>query len=164
MPSIFRRKRDLLYFLFFVIHVPTILLADISPLYPDSIRPAFLDRIQQFYIDTYHDKFFEEVAPAWFTVFIVMEALYHAPVSIWAIGALLRDDPLVPLNLLVWSVQTVVTTSACLAEVWSWSDRTHEQKSNLTKLYAPYALLAAVMGLDMFLRLRGRLLPKTKHE
>lgn len=64
--------------------------ADISPLYPDSIRPAFLDRIQQFYINTYHDKFFEEAAPAWFTVFIVMEALYHAPVSIWAIGALLR--------------------------------------------------------------------------
>ncbi|KAL2217828.1 putative integral membrane protein [Thermoascus aurantiacus ATCC 26904] len=164
MASILSRKRDLVYLAFFMIHVPIVYLADVTSLYPEAIRPAFVNRIREFYVNTYHDKFFEGHAPAWFTFFLLMEALYHGPVSIWAVGALLRDDPLVPLNLLVWAVQTVITTVACLAEVWSWTDRTQEQKSNLTMLYAPYALLAALMGLDMFARLRGQLLQKTKRE
>lgn len=46
-------------------------------------------------------------------------------------------------------MQTVITTVACLAEVWSWTDRTQEQKSNLTMLYAPYALLG-MLTIDTF--------------
>ena len=45
--------------------------------------------VRKFYIDTYHDKFFIS-PPAWFTMYLWMEALYHVPLSIWAIGALLR--------------------------------------------------------------------------
>lgn len=64
--------------------------ADVTSLYPEAIRPAFVNRIREFYVNTYHDKFFEGPAPAWFTFFLLMEALYHGPVSIWAVGALLR--------------------------------------------------------------------------
>jgi hypothetical protein len=45
--------------------------------------------LRKFYIDTYRDQFFIN-PPAWFMMYMWMEALYHVPLSIWAIGALLR--------------------------------------------------------------------------
>ncbi|KAL2811696.1 hypothetical protein BJX63DRAFT_433206 [Aspergillus granulosus] len=49
-------------------------------------------------------------------------------------------------------------------EVWDWEDRTVAEKRNLTTLYGPYVALGAFMALDMFWRLRGRLLNKSKQE
>ena len=48
--------------------------------------------LRKFYIDTYHDEFFIN-PPAWFMLYMWMELLYHVPLSIWAIGALLRGTP-----------------------------------------------------------------------
>jgi len=63
---------------------------DLAPLYPNSLKPQFIHDIRKFYIDTYHDKFFTS-PPAWFTMYMWMELLYHTPLSVWAIGALLRS-------------------------------------------------------------------------
>lgn len=48
--------------------------------------------IRQFYIDTYHDQFFTQ-PPAWFSMYAWMELLYHLPLSMWAVPALLRSTP-----------------------------------------------------------------------
>lgn len=63
---------------------------DAAPLLPSFLRTDISHQLRAFYIDTYHDKFFEDPAPAWFSAFIVMEMVYHAPLSLWAIRALLR--------------------------------------------------------------------------
>ncbi|KAF9895071.1 hypothetical protein FE257_004700 [Aspergillus nanangensis] len=162
--SLLSRKCDALYLFFFVIHLPIIFLVDTVPLLPSFLVTDLSHTIRDFYINNYHDKFFQESPPAWFSVFIVMELFYHTPLSIWAIWALWRDHPLVPANLLVFGVQSFVTSMACLAEVWSWTDRTTSQKQTLTSLYAPYVALGAFMALDMFSRLRGQLLSKSKRE
>jgi hypothetical protein len=62
---------------------------DLAPLYPDSIRPTFITKLREFYITTFRDQFFI-APPAWFDMYIWMEFLYHVPLSVWAIGALLR--------------------------------------------------------------------------
>ena len=62
---------------------------DLAPLYPDSLRPAFITDLRQFYITTFRDQFFIS-PPAWFAMYTWMEALYHLPLSVYAIGALLR--------------------------------------------------------------------------
>jgi hypothetical protein len=62
---------------------------DLAPLYPDSLRPAFITELRKYYIATFRDQFFI-APPAWFDLYIWMEFLYHVPLSIWAIGALLR--------------------------------------------------------------------------
>lgn len=49
-----------------------------------------------------------------------------------------QDDPLVPLHLLIFAIQTFLTTFTCLLDMWSWSDRSHEEKVNLSWLYFPY--------------------------
>ncbi|CAI7642871.1 unnamed protein product [Penicillium glandicola] len=161
--SICTRKRDSAYLLFFVTHVPIILLIDTVPLQPTILQTNLSHQLRQFYITTYRDKFFED-PPTWFTVFIWMELLYHLPLSIWAARGLLKDHPLVPVHLLVFGVQAFITTLTSLVVVWSWTDRSVGEKQQLTMLYAPYMALGAYMALDMIFRLRDKLMPKSKRE
>ena len=51
------------------------------------------------------------------------------------------DDPLVPLHLLVYAIQTAVTTMTCIAEYLSWQGYSLEQKWALGQLYVPYLVL-----------------------
>lgn len=102
--SIWNRKRDLTYFVFFAIHAPLILgivaleglciantdTVDTYPFLPPFLQADFIFQLRQFYVDTYNDKFFQGTPAPWFSVFNWMELLYHAPLSLWAIGALLR--------------------------------------------------------------------------
>jgi hypothetical protein len=96
--------------------------------------------LRTWYITTYRDQFFVS-PPAWFTLYTWMELFYHLPLSTWAVGALLRDDPRVPVHLLVYAVQTAVTTATCVADYMSWSDVSGAEKVELGKLYAPYLAL-----------------------
>lgn len=88
--SIWSRKRDLAYLIFFLTHVPIIFLIDTVPLQPAFLRTELSARLREFYIANYRDKFFEEPAPTWFTVFIAMELVYHLPLSLWAVRGLHR--------------------------------------------------------------------------
>ena len=62
---------------------------DLVPLYPSNLRFQFTMDLRQWYIETYHDRFFV-YPPPWFKAFMWMEALYHMPLSIWVIPAILR--------------------------------------------------------------------------
>ena len=73
--------------------------------------------------------------------------------SFWAVPALLRDDPKVPLHLLVFALEAGLTTLTCIADYLSWSGYSNSEKIELGKLYVPYLVLAIFMGLDMFYRL-----------
>ncbi|KAF2091756.1 hypothetical protein K490DRAFT_61186 [Saccharata proteae CBS 121410] len=154
--SIFSRKRDLLYLVFFLIHLPVIFLVDATALYPEWARLDFMVQLRKYYVDTYQDQFFMK-PPAWFGLYTWMELLYHAPLSAWAIGALIRDDPKVPLHLLIYACQTGMTTVTCIADYLSWQNFSSEQKMSLGALYVPYLALACFMGVDMMGRLNKKL-------
>lgn len=62
---------------------------DLAPLWPTSLKPQFITDLRLYYVETYHDQFFT-APPAWFNMYMWMELLYHTPLSVWAIGALLR--------------------------------------------------------------------------
>lgn len=64
---------------------------DLTPFYPTSIKPQLLLDIRNWYISTYKDRFFVE-PPAFFTTFAILEAVYHLPLSVWAVGAILRGE------------------------------------------------------------------------
>ncbi|KAL2867208.1 EXPERA domain-containing protein [Aspergillus lucknowensis] len=162
--ALWSRKRDLIYFGFFAIHIPIILLVDAVPILPSPFDNTISRELRNYYITTFRDKFFEGPAPGWFTSFMYMELYYHLPLSVWALGALLRDDPLVPIHLLVFGFQSFLTAWTCLVEVWDWEDRSLAEKRNLTSLYGPYVALGGFMALDMFWRLRKKLLSKSKQE
>lgn len=48
------------------------------------------------------------------------------------------DDPKIPIHLLVYAVQTAVTTATCIADYLSWTGFSNAQKIELGKLYVPY--------------------------
>ncbi|EMF10635.1 uncharacterized protein SEPMUDRAFT_165285 [Sphaerulina musiva SO2202] len=156
MAPLLSRKKDLIYLVFFTIHIPIVFLVDIYPLYPPSLIPTFMTSLRTWYIATYRDANFVS-PPAWFMLYSWLELFYHAPLSIWAIGALLRDDPRVPGHLLAYAMQTAVTTATCIADFLSWEDLSGKEKVELGKLYVPYLAVSVFMGLDMLGRLNAKL-------
>lgn len=51
------------------------------------------------------------------------------------------DDPKVPIQLLIYAVQTAVTTATCIADYLSWTVLSDVEKLELGKLYVPYLAL-----------------------
>ncbi|KAF2242840.1 hypothetical protein BU26DRAFT_493577 [Trematosphaeria pertusa] len=152
--SIWSRKRDLVYLVFFLTHLPVMLAFDLTSYYPASLKPLWMSSIRTWYIATYGDRFFFS-PPPWFPLFTLLEALYHLPLTLWAIPALLRADPRVPLALLVFGLETSITTLVCLAEMLSWEELGPEQRgvSGLGGLYGAYLGVGVFMAVDCYARL-----------
>ena len=51
------------------------------------------------------------------------------------------DDPLVPLHLLIWSIETSLTTLVCVVDILNWPGYSREEVLALQQLYVPYFLL-----------------------
>lgn len=131
---------------------------DLTSLYPASLHAAvpLFAQIRAYYHTTYKDRFFAPSgSPLWFRAFIVLEAVYHVPLSVWAVGALLRDDPQVPVQLLVFALEAALTTVPCLAEVVSWAELSGEERGRLLGMYGAYLAVSVGMGVDCFLRIRS---------
>ncbi|KAF2271278.1 uncharacterized protein EI97DRAFT_437981 [Westerdykella ornata] len=136
---------------------------DLTALYPEAIRFQWMTDVRTWYIATYGDRFFYS-PPAWFPLYTLLEAFYHLPLTLWAIPALLRNDPCIPLALLVFGLETLLTTITCLAEMLSWAELTAEQKGlqGLGGMYGGYAIFGAWMVWDCYWRVNGILVRKGK--
>ncbi|OKL57135.1 hypothetical protein UA08_07487 [Talaromyces atroroseus] len=136
-------KTNLTILIFFTLHTFFVTCIDCLDLWPTWLvesspyyTPWFtLGRtLRQFYLDTYQDKFLTE-PPGWFVAY----------------------DPLLPLGVIPWAVQTFVTTLLCVLELWSWEDRTVEVKWGLTGCYGPYLLISAWLFVVMSARVKDAL-------
>lgn len=58
---------------------------------------------------------------------------------------------MVPVHLLVFGVQAFVTSLTCLADVWTWPDRSVAEKQQITTLYGPYVALGRSIVLSFSL-------------
>ncbi|EXJ81071.1 hypothetical protein A1O3_07359 [Capronia epimyces CBS 606.96] len=151
------RKLDIVYLAFFVIHIPVMLLVDLAPLQPAFLRPQISYTLRQFYRDHYRDRYFE-APPAWFTAYMYLEASYHLPLSLWMVWNIPKDHILVPLHLLVFAVETALTTLTCVVDVRAWEGYTAPQRNDLYALYVPYLVVACFMGSDAFLRVKRQIM------
>ena len=86
------RPLDAIYIVWFALHLLVMFNVDLVPSYPPSLTPQYLLDLRQWYIETHHDRFFVD-PPAWFSLFMWMELIYHVPLSLWAIPALMRGRP-----------------------------------------------------------------------
>jgi hypothetical protein len=90
--------------------------------------------------NVYQDRFFAVEIP-FFEFFRYMEAAIHVPVSFWAVRALVKGDHKVPLVLLAYALQTVITTATCMYDFSQWEGVAVEAKWHLASLYGPYLLI-----------------------
>lgn len=71
--------------------------------------------------------------------------------------SVLQDDPKVPLQLLIFAVETAITTLTCIADYLSYPGYSDQEKLNLGQLYVPYLALCMYLvfvenGLQLILR------------
>ncbi|KAI1455925.1 transmembrane protein 6/97 [Annulohypoxylon moriforme] len=173
---------DKTYLTYFLIHLPVLFCVDLVPLYPTSlwVPPSsplhFLYELRVYYIETYNDQFFAPPPapiPSFFPLFAFLELVFHLPVSLWAVRALFgggrnagsavkRSGLSGPaeLLLLVYGVETALTTATCMYEAFLWDPAvvSAEQKMVLLGgLYGGYLAVAVLLTVDMYARLLSRI-------
>ena len=57
------------------------------------------------------------------------------------------DSPTLHLNLLIFALQTTLTTATCIVEYHSWPELTADEKSDLGELYIPYLVFGESMDI-----------------
>ncbi|KAI1817439.1 transmembrane protein 6/97 [Poronia punctata] len=165
---------DRVYLVYFIIHIPILFCVDLVPFYPRTLwEPPnsplhILGQLRTYYLTTYNDQFFlppPAEIPSFFPLYAVLELLFHLPVSIWAVRVFLnRGGKGIPgsaeLLLLVYGVETALTTLTCMYEaaLWDGDVVSFEQKVVLIGgLYGGYFALAVVLTVDMYMRVLRRL-------
>ena len=119
-------------------------MVDLVPLYPAALWAPegaplhFLADLRAYYLAEYGDQFFAPppaMVPSFFAVFALLELVFHLPVSVWAVGRLagggggrsrgkgqgqgrLRGGD--ELLLLVYGLETALTTATCMYEAYLW--------------------------------------------
>ncbi|KAI8956847.1 transmembrane protein 6/97 [Daldinia sp. FL1419] len=166
-----RHLLDKIYLAYFLIHLPVLFCVDLVPLYPESlwVPPSsplhFLYDLRVYYIETYNDQFFAPppaTIPSFFPLFAFLELVFHLPVSLWAVRVLGNSglNGSAELLLLVYGIETVLTTATCMYEAFLWDHAvvTAEQKIILLcGLYGGYLAVAVLLSIDMYARLLKRL-------
>lgn len=170
-PTNSRPWLDKVYLVYFVLHIPILFCVDLVPFYPRTWWEApdsplsFLGDLRVYYLETYKDQFFAPppaTIPSFFPLFAFLELVFHLPVSVWAVGALLRRTGLggkAELLLLVYGLETVLTTGTCMWEAWLWDEKLinlSEKMVLLGGLYGAYLAIALVLSVDMYARLARR--------
>lgn len=51
---------------------------------------------------------------------------------------MIADDPIVPLHLLIFAIETTITTLTSTMEMLSWDGYSAEEQTRLCALYLPY--------------------------
>jgi hypothetical protein len=107
----------------------------------------------------YKDQFFAPppaTIPSFFPLFAFLELVFHLPVSVWAVSALLRMtglDGRAELLLLVYGLETVLTTGTCMWEAWLWDEKLislGEKMVLLGGLYGAYLAIGMFFSMPHF--------------
>ncbi|KAI0793722.1 transmembrane protein 6/97 [Fomes fomentarius] len=168
-----QRPRDLVYFLFFAIHLPASFLIDIQSLYPRAWVPSFISSLPKYYVELSNDPligsamgYFGESqlgAYTWFKSFLLVEAFFQVPVFLIGLRGLWRGSTSIYVLLLIYAASTTTTTLPCLAIILSTPvssvpvtgvSISAEQRLLLLSSYIPFFLLPLVMTLDMASRVQ----------
>ncbi|KAG9233116.1 hypothetical protein BJ875DRAFT_505558 [Amylocarpus encephaloides] len=176
--SLWNRKMDMLYIgwmssvAFFPISVISMartsipnpdsagIVLDFVPYYPIAL-PSWATFAYDFYIREFNDPLYAK-DPPFFQLFLVLECIYLVPMSIMGIRVLIKDTPLAPVHLLVYSTYIFTTTFVCLWEVICTEDWPQETINKNIPGYVSFLFIAAIMWVDMFGRLGTTLVAKAK--
>ncbi|OAL39315.1 hypothetical protein AYO20_01185 [Fonsecaea nubica] len=134
-------------------------LVDLASILPSFLVSPLSHTLRAYQLERFQDQFFVS-PPAWFTAYMWIEAVYHVPISLWMVWGLFNDHPLVPLHLLIFSLEVAVTTLTCIVDISSWKGYSSAQKSDLYGLYVPYLVLGTCSPqLYLYFVFRGLFIP-----
>jgi len=167
------RPLDLLYFSFFLVHIPATLLVDTQHLYPTWLFPPFFHSLQRTYLSMSNDPLLGSATgffgpnvekPVWFNSFIALEVLFQVPVFFFGARALYKGSRAIYVLLLIYGASTFTTVLPCITTILHTPETTtaaigqkiisltFEQRVLLLSSYVPFAVVPLVMTIDMAFR------------
>ncbi|KAK1244467.1 hypothetical protein MKX07_003266 [Trichoderma sp. CBMAI-0711] len=164
--------RDWLYLFIISTQLFGMLALDLVSFYPKALyaHPSsplhFLLTLRNFYVSSTGDPFFaQQDSPhqPWFDIFLCIEALVQLPLAAYLVSQLASSNKPTsgPAELagLAFGCVTFMGAAACCAELWHMGEDvvSAEKKGPLLYgTYLPFAVIPAVLAVDMSLRLLPR--------
>ncbi|KAK0446864.1 transmembrane protein 6/97 [Armillaria borealis] len=151
------RPLDLIYFTFFLCHIPASLLMDFQGLlYPNTYFPW----IPEWYIEFSGDPLIggllrREEGLVWFKCFLVLELLFQFPVFLLGMRGLWKGSRSIYILILFYGASTATTTLPCIFHVIGSDALATGQMWMLLSSYIPFFLLPFGMAVDMAFRIYG---------
>ncbi|KAI0076612.1 hypothetical protein K474DRAFT_1691295 [Panus rudis PR-1116 ss-1] len=163
------RPLDLLYFIFFLIHLPSTLLVDLQAIYPHGLLPGIITKLPELYINLSSDPLIGGAMGyfgvpenyLWFKSFLLLEAFFQVPVFILGMRGLWKGSQKIYLLLLIYAASTTTTLLPCLAILLATPTTspetvaakiisvTAEQRLLLLSSYVPFLIIPLTMLVDM---------------
>ncbi|KAF3939599.1 hypothetical protein ABW19_dt0202080 [Dactylella cylindrospora] len=160
-----QRPKDLFYRSLFSLMFVISLVVDCSPLYPEWLRPSFVDDMHEMQFERFKDPFFNpSIHRPWFDSFLILELFVLVPFNGWLLYAWTVDHPLVPLNMILYAYHLAITTIPCLAEIFSDKSLSPAELGALFGMYGPFVILPVYMVYDAYGRISEKLLAARKAE
>ncbi|KAF3274048.1 hypothetical protein TWF970_008248 [Orbilia oligospora] len=156
-----KRPLDFFYRSVFSLILIIAIVADCSPLYPEALRPEFVNQMHKFQFETFKDPFFNpKIHRPWFESLVGLELFVLVPLNAWLLWGWTVDHPLVPVNMIVYAYHMFVTTIPCLAEMYHEFSRgalSGTEVSILFSMYGPFVALPLYMVFDAHQRISQKL-------
>ncbi|KAH9982934.1 transmembrane protein 6/97 [Lactifluus volemus] len=168
------RPMDLFYCVFFLIHIPSILLVDCQVISPKRLVPGFVQSIIPWYVRLFGDPiiggtmglFANGSELAWFKSFIYLQILFQLPVLFLGAHALWLDSRGIYGLLVLYGTATCMIALPCIATIINiptTSDMTISrnaisitpaQRILLLSIYVPFFVIPLYLAIDMASRLQ----------
>ncbi|KAH9167929.1 transmembrane protein 6/97 [Lactarius sanguifluus] len=168
------RPIDLLYFIFFVVHIPATLLIDLQAVWPKHLIPESMQFLPPWYVGMSGDFLVggsmgilgNGSGLAWFKSFLYLEALFQLPVFVIGAYGLWKDSRGIYGLLALYGASTCTTTYACIAAILEAPTTsattiaqnvvsvTSAQRFMLLFSHAPFFVIPLFLAVDMAVRLQ----------
>ncbi|KAL6883011.1 transmembrane protein 6/97 [Trichoderma longibrachiatum] len=173
MASQRKALRDWLYLSIIGTQLFGMLALDLVSFYPKALyaNPSsplhFLLTLRTLYVSSTGDPFFAQPPSSsstqpWFEIFLYIEALVQLPLAAYLVSQLASNKPTsgqAELAGLAFGCVTFMGAAACCAELWHMGEdvvSADKKGMLLYGTYLPFAVIPALLAVDMFLRLLPR--------
>ncbi|KAJ3824134.1 transmembrane protein 6/97 [Lentinula raphanica] len=158
------RSFDLVYFCFFLVHIPASILLDFQIVYPSTYVPPILPALLQWYVDFSADPLIGGIATGkihphgelfWLGCFAWLELLFQFPTFLLGLRALWTGSQSIYPLLIAYGASTATTTLPCIFYIlkeYSESRITSTQLLILLASYIPFLVVPLVMAIDIGFR------------
>ncbi|KIY68867.1 hypothetical protein CYLTODRAFT_373655 [Cylindrobasidium torrendii FP15055 ss-10] len=149
------RPLDLMWFSFFLMHIPATVLMDLQALFfPKTYLPGILHWYVQWTNDPIIRGAMYDANMYWMRCFLTMELFFQLPTFFVAAYGLYKNHRGIYPLILIYATSAATTTIPCVVAVFHHADSLNtEQQITLLASYMPFLLCFLGMTVDMYLRL-----------
>eukprot|EP01098_Paradermamoeba_levis_P009028 TRINITY_DN3738_c0_g1_i1.p1 TRINITY_DN3738_c0_g1~~TRINITY_DN3738_c0_g1_i1.p1 ORF type:complete len:178 (-),score=41.83 TRINITY_DN3738_c0_g1_i1:107-640(-) len=151
--SLFQRPLDLLFVIYFIIHIPITPFIDSQAVINRDWQPKLTFDAVDWYSTDLGDDLMRN-SPPWYQSFIWCEIFFQWPFFFFAIYAFVQGRNWIRIPAIIYGSHVTTTLIPILAEIWfsrtpHWQNLPTQKKAILTLIYSPFLLIPVLLTLKM---------------